>query len=159
GPRCERGGGNSTGFRLLSIWVVRRHQGRSLCGAAPRTMSSVMPALGHAAGRLDIPLLFHFQLGFEILKIAVDRSNRKHTSIALVAQQAILPRNVAFDRQLVPLLGMTAVDDRNVVMHAPEERDSGEFYSSTQHVERCGLAMTLRNNPVLDANILAGMRI
>src|SRR5262245_18525157 len=54
---------------------------------------------------------------------------------------------------------MTAVEDGNVVMHAPEERDSGEFYCSTQHVERRCLALTLRNNPVLDANILAGMRI
>src|SRR3546814_12322216 len=44
-------------------------------------------------------------------------------------------------------------------MHAPEERHGIERLASAQHVACRGLPLALRDNPVLDADLLAGVRV
>jgi len=44
-------------------------------------------------------------------------------------------------------------------MLAPEERHRVEPLARAHHVERGGLALALRHHPMLDADVLAGMRI
>src|SRR3954447_22623818 len=54
---------------------------------------------------------------------------------------------------------MTDVIDWHVVMLAPEERHGVEPLIQSQHVACHSLTLALGNHPVLDANIVAGMRI
>src|SRR5215472_5100293 len=99
---------------------------------------------GRSSGR---PL--HLKLGLEAFDIAIDRGNRQHASLALVAQQAIPAPDIAVDRDLVPFLRVADIVDRHVVMLAPEERYGFESLARSQHVARGSLPMTLRHHPVL----------
>ena len=77
----------------------------------------------------------------------------------LEAHQAILAGNIALDVELVPFLGMADIVDRNVVVLAPEERNGVKFLAPPEHVERRGLSLALGDDPMLDANRLAAMRV
>src|SRR4029077_3258209 len=79
--------------------------------------------------------------------------------LALVAQQAVLGRDVAFDRDFVPTLGMTDIVDRDVVVLAPEERHRDERLAMAEHVARRGLALSFGDHPVLDANGRSAVRV
>src|SRR6202011_719438 len=63
------------------------------------------------------------------------------------------------DLDLVPLFGMADIKDHGVVMHAPEERHGVEWLPPAQHVARRGLPLALGDDPVLDADLLAAMRV
>ena len=65
----------------------------------------------------------------------------------------------AVDVNRVPLLGVADVVDRDVVVLTPEERDGIEALAIPQHVAGGDLALALRDDPVLDADALAGTRI
>ena len=67
-------------------------------------------------------LLLHREFSLKAREIAIDRGDRQHTTGALVFQQAIPGRDVAVDGNLVPLLGMTDIIDRHVIVLAPEKR-------------------------------------
>ena len=54
---------------------------------------------------------------------------------------------------------MTDVVDRHIVMLAPEERHCVEFFVHSQHVARRSLALALGHHPMLDPDVVAGMRI
>ena len=75
------------------------------------------------------------------------------------AHQAIPAGDIALDGELVPLLGMADVVDRNVVVLAPEERRCGEIFALAEHVQRRDLSLALRHDPMLDADGLAAQRI
>ena len=62
------------------------------------------------------------RFGFQALPVAEDGSDREHVAAAAVAQDAVLGRDIAFDRELVPFLGVADIVDRDVVVLAPEER-------------------------------------
>ena len=51
---------------------------------------------------------------------------------------------------------MADVVDRDVVMLAPEKRDGVEAFAMSQHVARGDLALALSDDPVFDADPLAG---
>src|ERR1700737_3132945 len=46
----------------------------------------------------------------------IDRSNGEYAVLVLVFQQAVSARDVAFDSNLVPLLGMADIIDRHIVV-------------------------------------------
>jgi hypothetical protein len=48
---------------------------------------------------------------------------------------------------------------RDVIVLTPKEWHGDELLSSLRHVERGGLALALGDNPVLDADVLAIVRI
>src|SRR5262245_4528927 len=54
---------------------------------------------------------------------------------------------------------MPDVSDRDVVVLAPEKRNRVEPLAASQHVERGHLPLAFGDNPVLDANALAGVGI
>src|ERR1700690_348419 len=66
-----------------------------------------------------LPLQADF--GFEAREIAEDRGDRKRASGATHAHQAVLARDIAFDGEFVPLLGVAHIVDGHVVVLAPEE--------------------------------------
>ena len=70
---------------------------------------------------------------------------------------AIFRRTVHVDP--IPSLGVSDVIDRYVVVSAPEEWHLIESFSSAEHVARCGLALTLGNNPVLDTDRCCAVRV
>ena len=57
------------------------------------------------------------------------------------------------------VLGMADIVDRNIVVLAPEERNGVESFMSPEHVEGRGLSLAFREDPMLDANSLAGVRV
>src|SRR5215831_18307947 len=101
----------------------------------------------------------HVDLGLQARDVAVDRRHRERPPLALVAKQAVPALDVAVNRNAIPLLGVADVVDRHVVMLTPEERHRVELLALAHHVERRGLALALRHDPVLDADVLPGMRI
>src|SRR5215470_19857672 len=96
--------------------------------------------------------LLHRQLRLQVLNIAVDRGDGEHTPVAPVAQQAILRRDIAFDCQCVPRLGMPDIVDRDVIVLAPEERYGRKLLPISEYVERRGLTLPLGDDPMFDAN-------
>src|SRR5260370_9758495 len=104
-------------------------------------------------------VLFHRKLGLEACEIAVNRGDRQQLALAPVAQQAIAPRDVAVDGDLVPFFGMADIIDRHVVMLAPEEGYRLKSLAIPQHVARRGLALTLGDHPALAPDIFARMRV
>src|SRR5215467_7820622 len=54
---------------------------------------------------------------------------------------------------------MADIVDRNVIVLAPEERYGRELLPISEHVECCGLALPLCDDPMLDANSCARMWI
>src|SRR5258705_38277 len=81
------------------------------------------------------------------------------TAWALVLQQTIFRRDVAVDGNLVPCLGVADIIDRHVVVLAPEKWHGVECLALPQHIARGGLALAFGHHPMLDPDILAGMRI
>src|SRR5258708_2948988 len=94
-----------------------------------------------------------------VVNIAVDGGDGEHTPVAPVAQQAILGRDIAFDCQCVPRLGVAHIVDRDVIMLAPEERHGRELLSISEDVERRGLTLPLGDDPMFDASFCARVRI
>ena len=104
-------------------------------------------------------LTLHFQLGLQALDVAEDRGDSQRPPFAFEAQKAVLGTNVSINRDLVPLFGMADIVDGNVVMLAPEERHGDEFLAMAEHVERRCLPLPLGNDPMLDPNVVATVRI
>src|ERR1700677_4095320 len=92
-----------------------------------------------------LPLQADF--GFEAREIAEDRGDRKRASGATHAHQAVLARDIAFDGEFVPLLGVAHIVDGHVVVLAPEERNGIEGLMAPQHVESRGLSLAFRHDP------------
>src|ERR1700716_3232579 len=99
-------------------------------------------------------LPFHVQFSLQACEVTIDRRYGEDAAPALVFQQAIPGRDVAVDRNLVPLLGMTDIIDRHVVVLAPEKRYRVEDLALPQHIARGGLALAFRHHPMLDPDIL-----
>src|SRR5215471_5107326 len=125
--------------------------------AGARTASSLIIPGCHRRLALRVTLHRHFRL--EALDIPVDRGDREHAPVALIAQQAVPRHDVPHDRQLVPRLGVADIVDRDIVVLAPEERHRDELLAPSEHVERGGLALALGDDPVLDADALAAVWI
>jgi hypothetical protein len=102
---------------------------------------------------------FHRQFSLQACKIAIDRGDGEHAAPALVFQQAIFCRDIAVDRNLVPLFGVADVIDRHVVMLAPEKWHRVERLALSQHIARGGLALALRHHPMLNADVFFRVRI
>src|SRR5262249_55582833 len=54
---------------------------------------------------------------------------------------------------------MTDVVDGYVIVLAPKERHRVEALIQSQHVAGCGLSLTFGYHPMLDADVLAGVRV
>src|SRR6185312_3614119 len=97
-----------------------------------------------------------------VLKIQPVSRNRRGSecfAAGAVAYRPVPRVEVAVDLNRIPFFGMTCIADFLVVVAAPEKGDGIELYPLTQNVLCGDLALPLRNNPVLDTNGLAGMRI
>ena len=103
--------------------------------------------------------LLHRQLGLQTIEIAIDRGDGEHATVAPITHQAILGLDVALNCDRVPAFGMADIVDRHVIVLAPEKRHRVEALFVPEHVGGRGLALALGDNPVLDPDALAGMRI
>src|SRR6185437_5802805 len=101
----------------------------------------------------------HRRFRLEALEVAINGSDGERAAVAHIAHDAVALGDVAVDCYLVPTFGVSDVVDRNVVVLAPEERDRIESLAATEHVERGGLAMPLGDDPVLDADCRAAVRV
>src|ERR1700680_3918571 len=102
---------------------------------------------------------FHRYLGLEAFEVTEDRGDGKHAPIALEPQDTVLRGNIPLSRELIPLIGMADIVDRDVVVLAPEEGHGGKSLAVPEHVERSGVTLALCHYPMLDANALAAMQI
>src|SRR4051794_6430851 len=91
--------------------------------------------------------LFHPQLCAEAFSITIDGRHREDAAVALVANRAVARRDVAVDREFVPLRRVPDIVDRHVVMLAPEEGHGVERLAPAEHVERRCLALALGDDP------------
>ena len=69
----------------------------------------------------------HLDLGLKAFNVAENRSDGEQAPIALEPQETVLTPDVTVNRDLVPLLGVTDIVDRDVVVLAPEKRYGGEW--------------------------------
>jgi len=103
--------------------------------------------------------MLHHDLGLKAFNVAENRGDGEHAPIALEPQEAVLARDITVDRDLVPILGMSDIVDRDVVMLTPEKRHGGERIVATKHVECSGLPLALSDGPVLNADVFARTRV
>src|SRR5689334_21901939 len=107
--------------------------------------------------RLGTPL--DLRLRLEALLVTEDRGHREHLGAAHEAHADVVFARIAVDVDAVPVLGVPDVVDAHVVVRAPKERSLRERRARAEHVARGGLAVPLREHPVLDANALARVGI
>ena len=98
---------------------------------------------------------FHCDLGSKAFKVAIDRDDGSHAPIALETEEAVFAHDVAVYNDVIPFLGMTHIIDRNIVMLAPEEGDLVKGVAIAKHIKSRGLPLSLGDNPMLDAEVLA----
>src|SRR4030088_49656 len=109
------------------------------------------PGSGHAS--------LHRQFLLEAVDVAVDRGDGEHLAIAAIAHHAIARLDVAVYLERVPLLGMTDIVDRQVVMLAPEERNIGKALAPPQYIARDSLTLALGDDPVFDPELFPAVAI
>ena len=61
---------------------------------------------------------FHRYLGLEAFEVTEDRGDGEHAPIALEPQDTVLRGNITLNRELIPLIGMADIVDRDVVVLA-----------------------------------------
>src|SRR6185312_15248881 len=81
----------------------------------------------------------------------------KRTAGASIPHGAVPVVDAAIDLDLIPAFSMTYITDRQVVMHAPEEGHRIEALSAADHVARGGLSLALRDDPMLDTDVIFGV--
>src|SRR3954451_2088210 len=135
----------STRAVSTSSWLNNRNSGRLFCWNA--TSKPIAPSAHR--------VLLKCQFGAQALEVAIHRGDCKHATHALVFQQAVPRRDAAIDGDLVPVLGVTDIANRHVVMLGPEKRHRIKRFTSSQHIARRSLSLTFGDHPVLDADVLA----
>lgn len=85
--------------------------------------------------------------------------NGEYAALSLLFQQTIPGRDVAFDGDFIPLLGMAHEVYRPIVVLAPEERYRVEDLLLSQHIVRGGLALAFRQHLMLDPEGFLGVWI
>src|SRR6516162_6924398 len=124
-----------------------------------RVAFMLSPLLRPPLQQVALTSVFHRRLLPEIIDVAEDRGHRQQLAVATIAYQAIARFDVTLDVEVVPGRGMSDVVDGHVVVLAPEERNLGKSLSLAEDVARCRLTLPLGHDPMLDPQILAGMRI
>src|SRR3569833_4441217 len=104
-------------------------------------------------------MLLHLGGDFETLLVPINRGDGHDLAGLAVADEAVPLPDVAVDLDRVPAFGMADIVDRYVVVLAPEERHGAEGRALAEHVERRGLALPFGDDPVLDADALAGIGV
>ena len=89
----------------------------------------------------------------------MNSSQRQFLGAASIGDGAVPLGKLAVDFRFVPSFSVTDINDAEVVLLGPEERDRVETLPQTKHVARGGLALALGNNPVLDADSLASTTV
>src|SRR6185312_5562984 len=100
-------------------------------------------------------LLFECQFSAQAVPVATDRRHGELPVIAPEGHCAVACGRIGFNFEPVPLLGMADIGDGRVVVLAPEERHRVEASSSAEHVGCGDAALTLRDNPVFNADMLS----
>src|SRR5271169_294512 len=111
---------------------------------------------GSGSGR-DHP--FELDLGSEAVAVAPDRQHRQFAPGLAVGHRAVLRRKAAVDLDPVPFRGVTDIGKLQIVLLGPEERHCVEPFARADHVAGGGLTLPLGDDPVLDADPLAGQPV
>src|SRR5205814_2078520 len=95
----------------------------------------------------------------ETLAIAEDRRDGQLLFAREILDDTIVLGWIAVDRRPIPAFGVSDVVDADVVVRAPEEWYGVVLLVRAEHITRGGFALSLRHDPVLDANRGATVRI
>src|SRR6476661_34283 len=121
--------------------------------------SSPFVVLGGPRRHLTSHLPLHRDLRAQALVVAEDRREGERLPALLVPHRHIALRRVAVDDDPVPLLRVADVVDAHVVVGAPEEGHLIVALAVAEDVPRCRLPHALGDDPVLDADLLAAVRV
>ena len=102
-----------------------------------------------------VPLGLHRQT----LAVARERGERQLPSAEDIGHRAVAGLEGSIDLDRVPALGVADVPDLDVVVLAPEKRNRIEALAAAEDVTRRRLALALSDDPVLDADSRARVRI
>src|SRR5664280_1615892 len=102
----------------------------------------------------DFPLEFDFSA--KTLDIPVNHGDCQFSAAASISDRAIACVKLPVYFDVIPVLGVTHISDAKVVLAGPEEWNGIETFPPPQHVARGSLPLTLGDNPVFDADTLAG---
>src|SRR5487761_1984678 len=94
----------------------------------------------------------------EALEIAVNDGHGQLLATTTIGDRATsrLGVELSVDLGFIPALGVTQISNAEIVLLGPKERHSVKPIASTEHVARGGLPLALGDDPVLDADSLAG---
>src|SRR5262245_7587688 len=104
-------------------------------------------------------LVLHLDLRPQTVVVAEQRGEREQLPALLQTYRDVVFRGIAVYRDVIRLLRVTDVVDADVVVRAPKERHEVEALAGAEHVACGDLPLTLRDDPVLDTNPLAGVWI
>ena len=111
--------------------------------------------------RLDLTdcHFFHCCLALKAFQIAGNGSNGEGLSTMFIRYGAVEFREAAVDLNCIPSLGVAHVIDPHVVVLAPEKGHSVESFALAEDIF-CGyLALTFRDDPVLDTYFLSRVQV
>src|SRR5262249_11428814 len=101
----------------------------------------------------------HRNFTLEAFAIAEDSRHGKPASAAQICDGAIVIVERAVDLHVVPPIGVADIVDRDVVVLPPEERYGLETLATAEDIASGRLPLPLGDDPMLDANVVAGVRI
>src|SRR6266404_5769395 len=103
--------------------------------------------------------LFELDFGAEAVAITPDRQHRQFAAALPVSHRAVLRRKASIDLDPVPFRGMSDVIEQQIVLLGPKERHRVEALPRPEHIAGSRLALPFGDNPVLDADRLAGQPV
>jgi len=89
----------------------------------------------------------------EVREVAIDGGDGQDAFITSILNETVPRVDAAVDPDLIPFFGMTDIVDGNVIVLAPEEWYGVEAFVLAEHVARCGLALPLGYDPMLNPDI------
>src|SRR5262245_33009941 len=102
---------------------------------------------------------FHGGFSLQALEIARNGCDSNGTATLLIGHRTIAGIEAPIDLDSLPLAGVTHVVDSHIVVLTPKERDGVKFLATAENIPGRHLPLALGDNPVLDANSLARVRI
>src|SRR5690242_10074746 len=103
--------------------------------------------------------MLHGELRLQALASTEDGRERQRAAPPAEPKRHVAGAWISLLLDVVPARRVADIVYRDVILLRPEEWHRGEALAPPEHVARRGLTLTLRNDPVLDAQPLAAARV
>src|SRR5690242_16340392 len=92
----------------------------------------------------------------QTVPVTTDCRHGELPAVTPKTDRAVMRGRITVNVQPVPPLGVADIGNRRVVVLTPEEWHRVEAFAQAEHVAGSNLTLALRDDPVLNADVLSG---